>query len=94
MSTFQAAHSDRLRLRRSPFAQGLPLDCEQELQETRASLTISWQGYTEVRYDEEKKRVVYEPLQLTQAFRNFADATSPWGQDEEGIDYQPKVRHR
>ena len=26
-------------------------------------------GYTEVRYDEEKKRVVYEPLQLTQAFR-------------------------
>ncbi|KAH7104168.1 hypothetical protein BKA62DRAFT_693761, partial [Auriculariales sp. MPI-PUGE-AT-0066] len=34
-------------------------------------------GYTEVRYDEEKKRVVYEPLQLTQAFRNF-DAASPW----------------
>ena len=27
------------------------------------------QGYTEVRYDEERKRVVYEPLQLTQAFR-------------------------
>lgn len=26
-------------------------------------------GYTEVRYDEERKRVVYEPLQLTQAFR-------------------------
>jgi NADH dehydrogenase (ubiquinone) Fe-S protein 3 len=26
-------------------------------------------GYTEVRYSEEKKRVVYEPLQLTQAFR-------------------------
>ena len=26
-------------------------------------------GYSEVRYDEEKKRVVYEPLQLTQAFR-------------------------
>lgn len=29
------------------------------------------QGYTEVRYDEEKKRVVSEPLQLSQAFRNF-----------------------
>jgi NADH:ubiquinone oxidoreductase subunit C len=28
-----------------------------------------FQGYTEVRYDEERKRVVYEPLQLTQAFR-------------------------
>ena len=27
------------------------------------------QGYTELRYDEERKRVVYEPLQLTQAFR-------------------------
>jgi NADH dehydrogenase (ubiquinone) Fe-S protein 3 len=30
----------------------------------------SFQGYTEVRYDEERKRVVYEPLQLTQAFRS------------------------
>nr|ODO04077.1 NADH dehydrogenase (ubiquinone) Fe-S protein 3 [Cryptococcus depauperatus CBS 7855] len=37
-------------------------------------------GYSEVRYDDEKKRVVYEPLQLTQAFRNFADAASPWEQ--------------
>jgi len=26
-------------------------------------------GYSEVRYDEVKKRVVYEPLQLTQAYR-------------------------
>ncbi|KAL5495598.1 ALI1 [Sanghuangporus weigelae] len=34
-------------------------------------------GYTEVRYDEERKRVVYEPLQLTQAFRNF-ESSSPW----------------
>ncbi|TFK41352.1 hypothetical protein BDQ12DRAFT_679313 [Crucibulum laeve] len=34
-------------------------------------------GYTEVRYDEERKRVVYEPLQLTQAFRNF-ESLSPW----------------
>ncbi|KAF8499146.1 NADH or F420H2 dehydrogenase [Russula emetica] len=40
-------------------------------------------GYTEVRYDEEKKRVVYEPLQLTQAFRNF-EALSPWEQVGEG----------
>ncbi|KAL7421447.1 putative NADH-ubiquinone oxidoreductase 30.4 kDa subunit, mitochondrial [Cryptotrichosporon argae] len=37
-------------------------------------------GYSEVRYDEEKKRVVYEPLQLTQAFRNFQDGASPWEQ--------------
>lgn len=37
-------------------------------------------GYVEVRYDEEKKRVVQEPLELTQAFRNFEGALSPWEQ--------------
>jgi NADH-quinone oxidoreductase subunit C len=34
-------------------------------------------GYVEVRYDPELKRVVYEPVQLTQDFRNF-DNLSPW----------------
>lgn len=34
-------------------------------------------GYTEVRYDDEKKRVVYEPVNLTQDYRNF-DYLSPW----------------
>lgn len=34
-------------------------------------------GYVEVRYDEEQKRVVYEPVQLTQEFRTF-DFLSPW----------------
>ena len=34
-------------------------------------------GYVEVRYDEEQKRVVYEPVKLTQAFRSF-DFMSPW----------------
>ncbi|GAA5896235.1 hypothetical protein JCM6882_008527 [Rhodosporidiobolus microsporus] len=43
-------------------------------------------GYTEVRYDEEKKRVVSEPLQLSQAFRNFEGATSPWEGVGTGID--------
>lgn len=43
-------------------------------------------GYTEVRYDEEKKRVVSEPLQLSQAFRNFEGATSPWEATGSGID--------
>ncbi|KII93641.1 hypothetical protein PLICRDRAFT_171370 [Plicaturopsis crispa FD-325 SS-3] len=42
-------------------------------------------GYTEVRYDEEQKRVVYEPLQLTQAFRNF-EAQSPWEQVGQGTE--------
>jgi len=39
-------------------------------------------GYVEVRYDEEQKRVVYEPVTLTQDFRNF-DFMSPW----EGANY-------
>ena len=34
-------------------------------------------GYVEVRYDEEQKRVVYEPVTLTQEFRDF-DNLSPW----------------
>jgi NADH-quinone oxidoreductase subunit C len=39
-------------------------------------------GYVEVRYDDEQKRVVYEPVKLTQEFRQF-DFESPW----EGTDY-------
>ena len=34
-------------------------------------------GHVEVRYDEEQKRVVYEPVRLTQDFRSF-DFLSPW----------------
>ena len=34
-------------------------------------------GYVEVRYDDELKRVVYEPVKLTQEFRSF-DFLSPW----------------
>jgi NADH-quinone oxidoreductase subunit C len=34
-------------------------------------------GYVEVRYDQEQKRVVYEPVKLTQDFRTF-DFLSPW----------------
>ena len=34
-------------------------------------------GYVELRYDEEQKRVVYEPVELTQDFRSF-DYLSPW----------------
>jgi len=39
-------------------------------------------GYQEVRYSEEEKRVVYEPVKLAQDFRSF-DFMSPW----EGADY-------
>ncbi|NVO54652.1 NADH-quinone oxidoreductase subunit C [Rhodobacteraceae bacterium B1Z28] len=39
-------------------------------------------GYTEVRYDEAQKRVVYEPVSLVQEYRQF-DFMSPW----EGANY-------
>jgi NADH-quinone oxidoreductase subunit C len=39
-------------------------------------------GYVEMRYSEEQKRVVYEPVSLSQDFRNF-DFLSPW----EGAEY-------
>ena len=38
-------------------------------------------GYVEMRYDEDQKAVIYEPVRLQQEFRNF-DFLSPW----EGID--------
>ena len=34
-------------------------------------------GYVELRYDDEQKRVIYEPVKLTQDFRSF-DFLSPW----------------
>jgi NADH-quinone oxidoreductase subunit C len=39
-------------------------------------------GFVELRYDEEQKRVVYEPVKLPQEFRSF-DYLSPW----EGSEY-------
>jgi len=39
-------------------------------------------GYTEVRYDEAQKRVIYEPVKLVQEYRQF-DFMSPW----EGAQY-------
>jgi NADH-quinone oxidoreductase subunit C len=39
-------------------------------------------GFVEVRYDDEQKRVIYEPVKLAQEFRSF-DAMSPW----EGAEY-------
>ena len=39
-------------------------------------------GFLEVRYDDQEKRVVYEPVRLNQEFRKF-DILSPW----EGADY-------
>jgi NADH-quinone oxidoreductase subunit C len=43
-------------------------------------------GYVEVKYDEGKKRVIYEPVELKQEYRDF-DFESPW----EGVDYPNEV---
>ena len=39
-------------------------------------------GFVEVRYDEESKRVLVEPVELSQEFRSF-DFASPWDLSEE-----------
>ena len=46
-------------------------------------------GHTEVRYSEEKKKVVYEPVKLEQNYRNF-DYESPW----EGTEYIKEVQKK
>ena len=46
-------------------------------------------GFVELRYDDEEKRVVYEPVRLNQEFRQF-DFLSPW----EGTGPLPGMRRR
>ena len=46
-------------------------------------------GHTEVRYDDELKKVVYEPVKLSQAYRDF-DFESPW----EGTKYIKKEQDK
>jgi len=61
-----AGHPDLRRLLTDYGFQGHPL---------RKDFPLS--GYVEVRYDDGQKRVVYEPVRLTQEFRGF-DFESPW----------------
>lgn len=68
---FFTGHPDLRRLLTDYGFQGYPL---------RKDFPLT--GHVEVRYDDEKKKVVYEPVRLTQEFRNF-DFESPW----EGTDY-------
>jgi len=46
-------------------------------------------GHAEVRYSEEKKKVIYEPVKLEQNYRNF-DYTSPW----EGTEYIKELKKK
>ena len=46
-------------------------------------------GHTEVRYSEDKKKVVYEPVKLEQNYRNF-DFSSPW----EGTKYIKEAKEK
>ena len=46
-------------------------------------------GHAEVRYSEEKKKVIYEPVKLEQNYRNF-DYTSPW----EGTEYIKEIKKK
>jgi len=46
-------------------------------------------GHLEVRYSEEKKKVIYEPVKLEQNYRNF-DYSSPW----EGTNYIKEVQKK
>jgi NADH-quinone oxidoreductase subunit C len=61
-----ANHPDLRRLLTDYGFQGYPL---------RKDFPLS--GHVEVRYDPEQQRVVYEPIKLPQAYRNF-DFLSPW----------------
>jgi NADH-quinone oxidoreductase subunit C len=63
---FFSAHPDLRRLLTDYGFEGHPL---------RKDFPLT--GYVELRYDPEQQRVVYEPVKLTQDYRNF-DYVSPW----------------
>ncbi|PSR77017.1 NADH-ubiquinone oxidoreductase subunit precursor [Coniella lustricola] len=79
MGVFFAGHPDLRRIMTDYGFEGHPL---------RKDFPLT--GYTEIRYDEEKKRIVTEPLELSQAFRNFEGGSSAWEQVGTGVDRKPE----
>ena len=69
-------HPDRRRILTDYEFEGYPL---------RKDFPIT--GHKEVRYSEEKKKVIYEPVKLEQDYRNF-DYNSPW----QGTEYIKEIK--
>ena len=59
------------------------------LQDNHLRKYFTWTGYEEDRYDENLKKVVYEPVSLKQEFRDF-DNESPWEGMKETIQEELK----
>ncbi|KAI3666228.1 hypothetical protein L1987_89275 [Smallanthus sonchifolius] len=77
----RSAQSERKRSGKVANLRRISTDYGFEGHPLRKDLPLS--GYVEVRYDDPEKRVVSEPIEMTQEFRYF-DSASPWEQRSDG----------